>query len=150
MKLWQKRAQLRSDIYIGGILFKITRDFCFSYLRKVARNADLRKAYIERYTAPTANPIEEDLYLQDGLKIAGKAIESLPPKCRQVFHLRYRDGLSLSQIANELHISTNTVQNHLQKGTRLVKGYLQDHSDLVFTLLFLSSVFQSLLNSSWQ
>ncbi|MCB0629918.1 MAG: RNA polymerase sigma-70 factor [Saprospiraceae bacterium] len=138
VKLWEKRAQLRSDTGLEGLLFKIARDFCLSYLRQVARNADLRKHFVETYLAQTSNTIEEEIYLREGIKLAGQAIDQLPPKCRQVFRLRYLDGLSLNQIAEELHISTNTVQNHLQKGTRLVKVYLQEHSDLAFCLLISS------------
>lgn len=135
VKLWEKRQELRTDIAPDRLLFKIAKDFCLSYLRKLARNADLRQTFVETYLAQTSNTVEEEIYLREGLRIADKAIDQLPPKCRQVFRLRYLDGLSLNQIAEELQISTNTVQNHLQKGTRLVKGYLQEHSDLVFLLI---------------
>ncbi|PHN07062.1 RNA polymerase sigma factor [Flavilitoribacter nigricans] len=137
VKLWQKREELRDDITVSGLLFKITRDYALSYLRQVARNADLKKAFIESYFNALNNPVEEQIYLKEGMAIAKRAIDTLPPKCRQVFRLRYLDGLSLSQIAEELHISTNTVQNHLQKGTRIVRGYLQEHSDLVFSILLI-------------
>lgn len=135
VKLWQKREDIRTDTDISGLIFKISRDYALSYLRRVARQADLRKAFIDTYLESITNPVEEQLYLQEGMAIADRAIETLPPKCQQVFRLRYLDGLSLSQIAEELHISTNTVQNHLQKGTRIVKSYLQEHSDLVFSIL---------------
>lgn len=135
VKLWQKRDEIRKEIPVSGLLFKITRDHAMSYLRQVAKHADLKSAFIEQYFAPLFSPIEEQLYFKEGMEIAGRAIENLPPKCRQIFRLRYLEGLSLRQIADELHISPNTVQNHLQKGTRLVKGYLQQHSDLVFFLL---------------
>lgn len=135
VKLWQKREEVKTDTPIGGLLMKITRDYSLSYLRQVAKNTDRRKAFIDNYFQNLSSPVEEQIYLKEGLAIADQAIENLPPKCRQIFRLRYLDGLSLKQIAEELHISTNTVQNHLQKGTRIVKGYLQEHSDLVFTIL---------------
>lgn len=135
VKLWQKRGEIQTDRDIRGLLFKISRDYALSYLRQIARNADQKKAFIDHYLLNLNSPVEEQIYLKEGLAIADRAIENLPPKCQQVFRLRYLDGLSLKQIAEELHISTNTVQNHLQKGTRMVKVYLQEHSDLVFALL---------------
>jgi RNA polymerase sigma-70 factor (ECF subfamily) len=135
VKLWQKREALKADVPLDGLLFKIAKDFCLSYLRQVAKKSDLRKQFVETYLAQTSNTVEDELYLREGMKIAGKAIDQLPPKCQQVFCLRYRDGLSLNQIAEELHISTNTVQNHLQKGTQMVKIYLREHSDLVFLMI---------------
>jgi RNA polymerase sigma-70 factor (ECF subfamily) len=136
VKIWEKRAGIRIEQAIAGLLFKITRDLSLSYLRKVARDAALRKAYIEDYFESLTNPIEDEIFIREGLQIANQAIASLPPKCRLVFRLRYFSGLSLQQIAEELNISTNTVQNHLSKGTRIVKTHLQANSDLVF-LVFL-------------
>lgn len=136
VKLWEKRHKLRTDISLQGLLYKISRDHALSYLRQIARHTEQRKAFIENYLLTHSNPTEESLFLKEGLEIAERAIDRLPPKCRQVFRLRYLDGLSLHQISGKLQISTNTVQNHLQKGTRLVKGYLEEHSDLVFFLLF--------------
>lgn len=135
VKLWEKRVQLNPTYSINGLLFKITRDFCLSYLRKVSKNTILRKEFTNNYLDHSPNPIENLLFHKESLKIANKAIENLPPKCKQVFHLRYFNELSLQQIANELNISPNTVQNHLSKGTKLVKRYLQRHGDLVFILL---------------
>lgn len=135
VKIWEKRAMLHTEVTIEGLLFKITRDYAFSYLRKVSRDAKLREDYVRQYFESVQNPIEELLYLKEGLAIADKAIEALPPKCRLVFRLRYFDELSLRQISEELNISTNTVQNHLAKGTRLVKDYLQANSSIVFTCI---------------
>ena len=135
IRLWAKRADILAGQSLSGLLFKITKDLSVSYLRKVARDAALRKAYIENYFESLTNPIEEQIFLKEGLQIANQAIENLPPKCRLVFRLRYFSGLSLQQIAEELDISINTVQNHLTKGTRTVKAYLQANSDLVFVAI---------------
>lgn len=137
VKLWEKRDQLRTDIPVGPLLCKITKDLAFSHLREVSRHADRRQAFIEHYLARMDNPIEGDLFIKEGLKIASEAIDSLPPKCREVFLLRYMEGLSLLEIAAQLNISTNTVQNHLLKGTRIVRMYLQKHADLVFSAILL-------------
>lgn len=42
------------------------------------------------------------------------AIESLPPRCRQVFVLYMRDGLTLGEIAGRLGISRNMAQKHMR------------------------------------
>ena len=137
VKLWKKRTTLLHNISVEGLLFKITRDYCVSYLRKIARNTAQRQAFIDHYFEDLSNKIEADIAFKEGLAIAQAAIEKLPPKCRTVFRLRYFNDLSLRQISEELNISTNTVQNHLTKGTQIVKAYLKSNSDLVFLLIFL-------------
>lgn len=135
IKIWEIRARLDVNKGIDHLMFKITKDFCRDYLRKVARDAALRAAYIHQCLNDKGNDIENQLSFKDNLKIASHAIESLPPKCREVFELRYDKEMSLLQIAEELGITRSTVQKHLHKGTKYVKNYLRTHSDLVFIAL---------------
>ena len=51
-------------------------------------------------------------------------VRSLPMECRQVFTLRKVYGLSQKEIATELDISENTVEQHLAKGVRLCSAAL--------------------------
>ena len=52
------------------------------------------------------------------------AVARLPTRCRQVFTLRKVYGLSQKEIAAELNISENTVEQHLAKGMRLCSAAL--------------------------
>ena len=136
LKLWEKRAKLITDRSVNGILFKITRDFSLTYLRRVAKDARLRKEFVENYMLSVDNcPVEEQIFMKEGMKMAKQAIDGLPPRCRQVFQLRYSEELSLQQIAEELNISINTVKKQLRKGTHTVKDYLRANADLVFFLI---------------
>lgn len=49
------------------------------------------------------------------------AIDSLPPKCREVFILSKRYGLKYEEIADELGLSVNTVRNQISKALRMLK-----------------------------
>ena len=135
VRIWKKRATIKVEKGVDHLMFKITKDFCRDYLRKVARDVALREEYIRTYLSNKSDTVEDQLYFKDNLQIAHRAIENLPPKCRQVFRLRYDQEMSLLQIANELDITTSTVQKHLHKGTKLVRNYLKTHSDLAFFLL---------------
>lgn len=133
LKLWEKRSKLDTDRSVNGLLFKISRDYSLTYLRKVARSERLRKEFVENYILSVENcPVEEQIFMKEGMKIAKKAIDGLPPRCRQVFQLRYSEERSLKQIAEELNISINTVKKQLRKGTHIVKDYLRANADLVF------------------
>lgn len=135
LKLWERRSIVKSDRSVSGLLFKISKDYCISYLRKVAKDASLHREFIENYFHRLDNPVEEQLILKERLQIAKQVINTLPPRCRQVFQLRYTEGLSLKQIAAELNISTNTVKKQLKKGTDIVKESLSVNADLVFIMI---------------
>lgn len=51
-------------------------------------------------------------------------IGALPEKCRLVFLLRHEQGYSLRQIASELNISEKTVEAHLTKARKTLRGAL--------------------------
>jgi len=58
------------------------------------------------------------------LALLTRAVARLPARCRQVFTLRKVYGLSQKEIASELGISENTVEQHLAKGMRLCSAAL--------------------------
>jgi RNA polymerase sigma factor (sigma-70 family) len=58
------------------------------------------------------------------LALLTRAVARLPARCRQVFTLRKVYGLSQKEIAAELGISENTVEQHLAKGMRLCSAAL--------------------------
>lgn len=60
------------------------------------------------------------------------AIDSLPPRCREIFLLNKRDGMKYKEIADKFHISVNTVDNHISKALRL----LREGAKKVYALLF--------------
>lgn len=51
-------------------------------------------------------------------------IGSLPEKCRIVFQLRHEQGYTHRQIAEELNISEKTVEAHLSKARKTLRGAL--------------------------
>jgi RNA polymerase sigma-70 factor, ECF subfamily len=59
------------------------------------------------------------------LKRLHSAIEALPPQQRQCLLLRVRDELSYEEIAETLHLSANTVRNHLAEAKKRLQKALK-------------------------
>jgi RNA polymerase sigma factor (sigma-70 family) len=53
-------------------------------------------------------------------------VNGLPPKCREVFVLRWIHGMSQRDIGEKLGISVSTVEKHLAKGLRHCKAMMAD------------------------
>ena len=64
------------------------------------------------------------------------AIDKLPERCRNIFLLSKRDGLTYAEIADELGISVKTVENQMSKAFERLRGALGG-SKSVFFLPFL-------------
>ncbi|MEE9372462.1 MAG: RNA polymerase sigma-70 factor [Saprospiraceae bacterium] len=140
VKFWNKRTQLNSKKSASGLLYKIARDYCIDRLRKIARNEELKNSFLEHYEESLLNPIEEDLYFKESLQVINVVINTLPPKRKQVFQMRYQSDMTNDQIAKELDISPNTVKVHLTKASNFIRNYIFTHSDVVYILFPLCSL----------
>lgn len=58
---------------------------------------------------------ERSAIVQQDLSRLSRAIDALPPRCREVFLMNRLDGYSYSQIAERLGISVNMVEKHIIK-----------------------------------
>lgn len=73
--------------------------------------------------------IPETVARNQEIAILTEAIQSLPPRCRQILTLRKLYGLSQREIAVRLGISESTVSNQITIGIEKCTDYFATHSD---------------------
>lgn len=105
-----------------ALLYTTARNFAISRLRhqKVIQHSfaavsvaeELRRERVNAEQAVSASQKHNELML---------IINSLPPKCRDVFVLRWIHGMSQRTISEKLNIAVSTVEKHLAKGLRICK-----------------------------
>lgn len=132
VRLWEKRHILDTSFSISGLLFKITKDFVWNYLKRESRkNRKQSVGHLDRQTSSFTS-VESDLILHDYLTIAECAIRQLPEKRQMVFNLRYKAGMDNREIARQLDISESTVRVHIMKATQFLKTYFKSHPEMPF------------------
>ncbi|GJL55326.1 MAG: DNA-directed RNA polymerase sigma-70 factor [Nitrospirales bacterium] len=77
------------------------------------------------YEAPSA---EREVAGRERLALLLRAIEDLPPRCREVFMMRKFEQMDYQDIAARLGISKNMVEKHLRKALQLCRAQL-DQAD---------------------
>lgn len=83
----------------------------------------------------------QKLYNDDLRASLDAAIESLPPKCREVFRLSYIEDLSNREIGEQLGISPRTVENHMYAALKQLRRKLsKEQLLLLLSLLFMRGV----------
>ena len=133
LKIWQKRHAIDTNKSLSGLIFKMTKNLAISYLRKMAGSKALREKFLNLVNKEYRNTVEEVIVLDEYMDLANQAIKQLPPRCRQIYNLHYKDCLDNHSIAKRLSISPHTVKSHLLKASSVIKAYLRMHSDIVFT-----------------
>ncbi|WPU97530.1 RNA polymerase sigma-70 factor [Mucilaginibacter sp. cycad4] len=122
IKLWDCRAEVEITISLKAYLYASVR---YGVYRQIRTGTPVRSEIfddlIERlHTPATHNSIEhKELLLQ-----INQVIDTLPEKCREVYKLSREECLSHKEIALQLNISTKTVENHLTKALRQLRGSL--------------------------
>lgn len=117
INVWQT---LESGIEIGNMksyMYRSVRNECIAYLRR-------QKEFVGLGNIPELNEETVDTSERDA-KI-WKALDALPERCRRVFLLSKRDGLSNEEIAEELNISIKTVKNQMTKAYGRLREALSD------------------------
>lgn len=105
------------------------------YAYRAVRNEALRRLELASRMVEAADlpeVCEEDIDTSERDARIWSAIDALPERCREVFLLSKRDGLSNADIAAELGISVKTVENQMTKALSRMRGTLRPGLSVFF------------------
>ena len=130
-KLSVGRDKLRNDGSLRGYLLRAVYRTALNVLRSKNYASSYRsqtKLQIEQqlctYYDPDENEIIRNLYARQIADELDAVIETLSPKCREVFRMSHFEGLSNREISERLNISVSTVENHIYNALRQLRGKL--------------------------
>ncbi len=126
VRLWEHRDRWESGS-ARAVVFRIGRNIALD----LQRRAEVRRRWRSKHRhAPTPSPPtpEEELTSAEFLIRFREALESLPPRRREVFQLIRFRGLSHRDVAEVLAVSERTVANHLRLAMKDLRHLLTDFS----------------------
>ena len=98
--------------FLQKIAVNLTRDF--GRRRKIeARIIESRRVIADAPSGETSP--EEKIEFAQKTRLLSSAIETLPPRCHDVFVLCIHDNVPTNEIAKRLGISENAVRKHLRR-----------------------------------
>lgn len=115
--LWEKMNEGEAEIENAqSYLYAMVKNRSLNYLRKESV-FDLTLSLSDLEELP-----EEELEERSAIEARmWTAIDALPDRCREVFLLNKREGLTYKEISERFHISIHTVDNHIRKAMRLIR-----------------------------
>lgn len=145
--LWRKKSSLPEEINLKAYLYQATRNNCLNYLKRLKVQSKYEKRTQDKYNELRLNYDAlshlnfDTLSFNELLEMLNKAIEQLPPKCREVFELSRYDGMKNREIAQLLNISEKAIEGHISKALKYLKDHLKSHysSGLLLYLLIRST-----------
>ncbi len=123
--LWNKRFELTAIRNFDNYCFILLKNASLNYLTKQKKEVLILN---EDTTLSGTSETPEDILLNDELVLVYiRALEELPPRCREVFILVREQKRSYKEAANQLNISTKTVDAQLQKAIRHIKNRIKSY-----------------------
>lgn len=141
-ELWEKKEMLTMPINLVAYLFTTVKNRCLNHLRHktiVQETATLiQEEYLItlRMNLNSLEAFDQKLFSdQDIKKIITRALDTLSPKCREIFVMSKIEGKKQKQIAAELNISINTVETQIGIAYKKLRAELKEHL-LLFIFFF--------------
>ncbi|NJB70914.1 RNA polymerase sigma-70 factor (ECF subfamily) [Saonia flava] len=133
IRVWEKRNNLKTNFSIKSFLYKSVYNEFIDQNRKRKSVTFLEKKYIDALNTI----VKEDTDVLEKLfNLVQKEIQALPPKCKMIFLLSKKEGLSNIEIAEHLDLSIKTIESHITKAFSIIREKLDSKVD-VQTFLFL-------------
>lgn len=139
LKIWETRHKIDAYTSFDSFLFTIAYNSTVSLFRKRLSE----KKYLEHIQAlqqeNEAPDLIDEVQFNDLNEKIQSLLDKLTPRQQEIFRLSRESGLSHSEIAQKLNISTNTVKKHIANTLSFLKENLD--SSLLVNILFFSLFF---------
>lgn len=119
VKLWERKEAFDDEDYARKWLIKVAVNECHSLWRSGWKR---RISYLEELDVEPVFSTPEKSNLYD-------ALQSLPPKYRQIVYLFYYEGYSVKEIATMMKLSETAVKSRLLRARKQLKSYLKEAWD---------------------
>lgn len=131
IRFWNKIDTIEIEGEIPPYLRRMAINEALGYLRKTKNKKTEEIQPYHQHKEAAADVESGYLYgeLEDQIKTA---MNTLPPRCREVFRLSRMEGKSYKEIASGLDISVKTVENQMGKALKILREKLKGYLAVIF------------------
>lgn len=122
VSLWEHRTILNKVESPSSYLFGIVYHHINQHFKKIISERKFKQKLSE-LTVDSESLTENILIEKEHRQRLHDIIGQLPPQQQLIYQLSKQDGYSRDEIARELHISPNTVKNHLLRALKFIRAH---------------------------
>lgn len=132
MKLWETRETIEIRSF-RSYFIQCVKNRSIDHLR----SQQVKQRFDSRILEADHLVMEEDLWTKNELdELVERAIENLPPRCREIFWMSRYENLKIAEIAEKLEISNRTVETQISKALKILRVKLVDYLSLLVLYFF--------------
>lgn len=122
LELWKRRETLVITGSPQGYLYQATRNRSLNRLRHL--RVENRDDEFDADTLPAQSTSDAKAAAGELEVALQEAVDSLPPRCRQVFEMNRMQGLKYAEVAEALGVSVKAVEAHMARALRTLREHL--------------------------
>ncbi|WP_299669718.1 RNA polymerase sigma factor [uncultured Polaribacter sp.] len=134
INLWKRRKKLTIKVSLESFLYKAVYYEFINQYRKKMTALKVEKRYYHHLEAVIED--YDEAKIENAMKMVFATIQYLPPRCKEVFILSKKNGLSNIEIAEHLNISIKTVESQISKAFKVLREKLDKKISPFLFLLF--------------
>lgn len=128
-KLWAKREKLDINVSLKSYLYRAVYNGCLQYHNH--RTIELRyEDYRKNHHNVNETDASEAMRTQELYEVINNTLNSLPERCRKIFHLNRYEGLKYWEIAEKLSLSVKTIEANISKALKLLRKNLKQYNEV--------------------
>ncbi|MDO9615297.1 MAG: RNA polymerase sigma-70 factor [Bacteroidota bacterium] len=132
MKLWENRETIDIRSF-RSYFIQCVKNRCIDHLR----SQQVKNKFDNRAPESDLLVMDEDLWTKTELsELIEQSVESLPPRCREIFRMSRYENLKIAEIADQLKISKRTVETQISKALKILRVKLIDYLSLLALIFF--------------
>ena len=136
LNLWENRHKVEKDSSIKSYVFTITYNSAISIIRKKAKESQFVE-YLKTLQEINEQPVNVELEYNELTNRLDQIINELPPRQKEVYLLHRVEGLKYIEIAEQLNISINTIENHMSRALKTIREKLGNYSLIAVIFFYL-------------
>jgi RNA polymerase sigma-19 factor, ECF subfamily len=136
LNLWENRHKVEKDASIKSFIFTVTYNSAISIIRKKARESEFVE-YLKSVQKIGEEPVNMKLEYNELTNELDRIINTLPKRQKEVYLLHRDEAMKYCEIAERLHISVNTIENHMSRALKTVREKMVNYSLIAILFVFL-------------
>jgi RNA polymerase sigma-70 factor (family 1) len=133
-RFWDHKAYHQINRSYRAYLLTATRNSCFNYLKR-SHYKDLPIESAQDLETSASNLPERIMQYADLNQRIESLVSSLPPQCQKIFIMNRFEGKMAKEIAQNLNLSTRTIEVQIAKALTVIKLGLKDYWLELFILV---------------
>ena len=134
LRLWQKKEAIETVSSLRPYLYRAIKNATFNHYRKKVLDTVPIELIPEQAAYATA-AADDQLKYAELEKIYYQNLNQLSPQRQKVFRMSREENMTYNQIAKDLGLSTNTVENYMVASLSFFRKNLKEHADRISIII---------------